>query len=123
MLGHSFPTRRSSDLAARANVSSRTLARQFADRLGIGPGRWLLQQRITAARTLLEETDLPVETIAVRVGLSSATNLRRRFRAMVNTTPAAYRRSFGSSRSASGQVGGGVVARGRDAVQEVVEQA
>jgi len=82
-------------LAAQANTSARTLARRFTDQLGVGPGRWLLQQRIMAARTLLEETDLPIEAIATRVGLSTATNLRRRFRAAVNTTPAAYRRSFG----------------------------
>ncbi|WP_144122608.1 helix-turn-helix domain-containing protein [Catellatospora sichuanensis] len=84
-----------SDLAARANLSSRTLARRFTEQLGISPGQWLLQRRITAARALLEETDLAVEAIATRVGLSTATNLRRRFRTMVNTTPAAYRRSFG----------------------------
>ncbi|MFI7126282.1 helix-turn-helix domain-containing protein [Nonomuraea sp. NPDC050153] len=83
------------DLAAQARISPRTLARRFAGQLGVAPGRWLLQQRIMAARTFLEETDLPVETIATRVGLSSATNLRRRFHAMVHTTPAAYRRSFG----------------------------
>lgn len=83
------------DLAARAGVSPRTLARRFAGQLGVAPGRWLLQQRIQAARTLLEETDLPVETIAARVGLSSAANLRRRFRTLVRTTPAAYRRAFG----------------------------
>ncbi|MFF1592991.1 GlxA family transcriptional regulator [Streptomyces sp. NPDC058286] len=83
------------DLAARAALSPRTLARRFAEQLGTSPGRWLLQQRIMAARALLEETDLPVEAIAVRVGLSSATNLRRRFTAAVHTTPAAYRRAFG----------------------------
>ncbi|MFI7699457.1 helix-turn-helix domain-containing protein [Nonomuraea sp. NPDC049480] len=83
------------DLAAQAKISPRTLARRFADQLGIAPGRWLLQQRIMAARTLLEETDLPVETIATRVGLSSAANLRRRFHTMVHTTPAAFRRSVG----------------------------
>lgn len=49
---------------------------------------------MTAARTLLEETDLPVEAIAGRVGLTSAVNLRRRFRAQVGTTPGAYRRAF-----------------------------
>ncbi|MGH3750424.1 MAG: helix-turn-helix domain-containing protein [Micromonosporaceae bacterium] len=86
-----------STLAGHANISPRTLARRFTDQLGIGPGRWLLQQRIRAARILLEETDLPVETVASRVGLSSAANLRRRFHTMVRTTPAAYRRSFGRS--------------------------
>ncbi|MEU5150161.1 MULTISPECIES: GlxA family transcriptional regulator [Streptomyces] len=82
------------DLASFGAVSTRTLARRFAEQLGTSPGNWLLRQRVMAARTLLEETDLPVETIAARTGLSSAANLRRRFHALVHTTPAAYRRSF-----------------------------
>lgn len=82
------------DLAARARMSPRTLARRFTEQLGVSPGRWLLAQRLSAARALLEETDLAVETISARVGLSSATNLRRRFHRAVGTTPAAYRRAF-----------------------------
>lgn len=82
------------DMAAHLNVSPRTLARRFADQLGTAPGAWLLSRRIAEARTLLEETDLPVEAIAARVGLASAVNLRRRFRAQVGTTPGAYRRAF-----------------------------
>ncbi|MGP3990160.1 GlxA family transcriptional regulator [Streptomyces sp. 3N207] len=82
------------DLAAHLGVSPRTLARRFADRLGTSPGAWLLSRRVAAARTLLEETDLPVEAIATRVGLTSAVNLRRRFRDQVGTTPGAYRRAF-----------------------------
>jgi AraC family transcriptional activator FtrA len=82
------------DLAAHLNVSPRTLARRFADQLGTSPGAWLLFRRVAEARTLLEETDLPVEAIAARVGLTSAVNLRRRFRTQVGTTPGAYRRAF-----------------------------
>jgi AraC family transcriptional activator FtrA len=82
------------DLAAHLNVSPRTLARRFAERLGTSPGAWLLARRVAAARTLLEQTDLPVEAVATRVGLTSAVNLRRRFRARVGTTPGAYRRAF-----------------------------
>ncbi|MCW2912420.1 MAG: HTH-type transcriptional regulator glxA [Actinomycetia bacterium] len=82
------------DMAARSGLSRRTLSRHFADQLGLSPGRWLLDRRIANTRALLEETDLPVETIARRVGLSSAVNLRRRFHTALNTTPAAYRRSF-----------------------------
>jgi AraC family transcriptional regulator, transcriptional activator FtrA len=83
------------DLASRTGLSSRTLARRFAEQLGTSPGQWLLSQRIDATRSLLEQTDLPVESIASRVGLASAVNLRRRFRAAVGTTPGAYRRAFG----------------------------
>jgi AraC family transcriptional activator FtrA len=82
------------DMAAYLGVSPRTLARRFADRLGVSPGAWLLSRRVAEARTLLEETDLPVEAIAARVGLTSAVNLRRRFRTQVGTTPGAYRRAF-----------------------------
>ncbi|KOG37478.1 helix-turn-helix domain-containing protein [Streptomyces decoyicus] len=82
-------------LAARAGVSERTLARRFADQLGTSPGRWLLGQRLDAARVLLERTDLSVDAIATRVGLSSAVNLRRRFRTAFGATPGTYRRTFG----------------------------
>ncbi|UYQ65736.1 GlxA family transcriptional regulator [Streptomyces peucetius] len=81
-------------LAERAGLSSRTLARRFTEQLGTSPGQWLLGQRLDVARALLEQTDLPVDTIATRVGLASAVNLRRRFRAHLGTTPGAYRRTF-----------------------------
>ncbi|WHM40764.1 helix-turn-helix domain-containing protein [Streptomyces sp. BPTC-684] len=82
------------DMAVRSQVSPRTLTRRFTEQLGISPGRWLLDRRIAATRALLEETDLPVETIARKVGLSSAVNLRRRFHEAVRTTPSVYRRAF-----------------------------
>jgi AraC family transcriptional activator FtrA len=81
-------------MATRSGISPRTLSRHFSEQLGISPGRWLLDRRIASTRALLEESDLPIETIAYRVGLSSAVNLRRRFRNALNTTPAAYRDSF-----------------------------
>ncbi|MHA6620803.1 helix-turn-helix domain-containing protein [Pseudonocardia sp. DLS-67] len=85
-------------LAEHAGLSSRTLARRFTEQLGTSPGRWLLGRRLDATRVLLERTDLPVEAIATRVGLASAVNLRRRFRAHLGTTPGAYRRTFGETR-------------------------
>lgn len=87
------------EMAARSQVSPRTLTRRFTEQLGISPGRWLLDRRIAATRALLEETDLPVETIARKVGLSSAVNLRRRFHEALRTTPAAYRRAFRADRA------------------------
>ncbi|GAA0257691.1 helix-turn-helix domain-containing protein [Actinomadura nitritigenes] len=93
------------DMAAHAGVSPRTLTRRFADQLGTSPGRWLLAQRIAAAQDLLESSDLPLDAIARRVGLSSATNLRRRFVNALATTPGAYRRSFRSPSAPTGPPG------------------
>jgi len=92
------------EMAVRSQVSARTLTRRFTEQLGISPGRWLLDRRIAATRALLEETDLPVETIARRVGLSSAVNLRRRFHEALRTTPAAYRRSFRANGASSSTI-------------------
>ena len=82
------------DLARIQRVSPRTLIRRFQEELGVTPGRWLLTQRLDRARALLETGDHTVEAVARMVGLSSASNLRRRFRSHVSTTPSAYRRTF-----------------------------
>ncbi|MFF4955000.1 GlxA family transcriptional regulator [Streptomyces chattanoogensis] len=102
------------DMATRLRVSSRTLARRFLEQLGTSPGQWLLAQRIAAARALLEESDLPVDAIALRVGLSSATNLRRRFHATLHTTPAAYRRAFRGTGTGTATVAGAGAGAGSD---------
>lgn len=50
----------------------------LTEQLGISPGRRRLDRRIAATRALPEETDLPVETIARSVGLSSRPRTTRR---------------------------------------------
>ncbi|GIG70332.1 helix-turn-helix domain-containing protein [Phytomonospora endophytica] len=86
-------------MAARARMSSRTFARRFTTELGVPPGEWVLARRIDAARELLERDELTVDAVAGKVGLGSALNLRRHFRARLGTTPAGYRRAFGEARS------------------------
>lgn len=82
-------------LSARALMSGRTFARRFAAETGTTPHKWLNQQRILAARSLLEESDLGVEQIAARVGFNSAVVLREHFRRAIGLAPLAYRRRFG----------------------------
>jgi AraC family transcriptional activator FtrA len=81
-------------LAQRAAMSERTFARRFAAETGTTPGKWLLAVRLHHARTLLESSDLPVETVASRSGFGSAALLRHHFSAQVGVAPAEYRRTF-----------------------------
>jgi AraC family transcriptional activator FtrA len=81
-------------LARRSAMSERTFARRFAAETGTTPGKWLLAQRLHHARTLLESTDLAVETVATRAGFGSAALLRHHFGAAVGVAPAEYRRTF-----------------------------
>ncbi len=81
-------------LAKRAMMSDRTFARRFTAETGTTPHKWLTQQRILAARSLLEESDLGVEQIAARVGFNSAVVMREHFRREVGLAPVDYRRRF-----------------------------
>lgn len=82
------------DLAYRAGMSVRTFERHFAREVGATPLRWLNQQRVTHARTLLETTDLPVDAAAERSGLGTGDGLRQHFHRLMSTTPAAYRGTY-----------------------------
>jgi transcriptional regulator GlxA family with amidase domain len=81
-------------MASHASVSPRTFARRFREETGTTPLRWLHAQRVTEARRLLEDTDLPVDAIAWRSGFGTPASLREHFRRATATTPTAYRRSF-----------------------------
>jgi AraC family transcriptional activator FtrA len=89
-------------MAAHAGVSPRTFARRFREESGTTPLQWLLGQRVLEARRLLEESDLPVETIAWRCGFGTAASLRDHFRRATATTPTAYRRAFSPRRPGAG---------------------
>jgi AraC family transcriptional regulator, transcriptional activator FtrA len=82
------------DLALRSAMSRRTFARRFLAATGTTPYQWLLRQRLQRAQRLLETSDLPVEVIARKTGLSSAANLRKHFGRQIRTTPQAYRHTF-----------------------------
>ncbi|MEU2238354.1 helix-turn-helix domain-containing protein [Streptomyces sp. NPDC018338] len=82
------------DLAGHARMSLRTFARRFDEEVGMSPGRWLIQQRVTRARQLLETTDLAVDDIAGQVGFATGTSLRQHLHAAIGVTPLAYRRTF-----------------------------
>lgn len=82
------------DLVAHTRISRRSLERHFRDRLGTTPRAWLTDQRVQAARELLEETRLSMEQIAERVGFGSSQALRREFQLALRTAPTAYRQAF-----------------------------
>ncbi|MFD6100895.1 GlxA family transcriptional regulator [Nocardiopsis flavescens] len=82
------------DLARRAGLSPRHLARRMNAETGAGPLEWLHRQRVGLARELLEGTDATVEQVAARCGMGTATTLRRHFHRAVGVSPLAYRASF-----------------------------
>ncbi len=92
-----------SDLAARAAMSPRTFARRFLASTGTTPYQWILRERIRLAQRLLETSDLPIDSVAAKSGLRTASNLRKHFGRALRTSPHAYRRAFqvGTGQAAS----------------------
>lgn len=86
------------ELAARAHMAPRTFARRFRAETGATPHDWLTNQRVLFARQLLEETDLGVESVAVRAGFGDAATMRHHFGRRVGATPHAYRSTFRTRR-------------------------
>ncbi|WP_245782703.1 GlxA family transcriptional regulator [Actinokineospora terrae] len=86
-------------MAEHAAMSVRTFSRHFRAETGLSPGAWLIQQRIRLARQLLETTDLPVDQVAERAGLGSATSLRQHLRTAIGVSPLVYRKMFRPSSS------------------------
>jgi AraC family transcriptional activator FtrA len=88
------------EMARRANMSTRTLRRQFRSVTGQAPIQWLLIQRVRRAQELLEATDESIEAVALATGMGTATTLRRQFKRIVGVPPDSYRRSFRSAKPA-----------------------
>ena len=86
-----------SALARRAAMSDRTFARRFVAETGTTPHRWLSIQRVLHARSLLEQTDLSIESVATRSGFGTAALLRHHFRRVVGVAPQDYRRTFSAT--------------------------
>jgi transcriptional regulator GlxA family with amidase domain len=81
-------------MAERVHMSLRNFARVFRDEVGQTPAAFVERLRVEAARRRLEETDQPLEGIALHCGFGSADSMRRSFHRLVNVAPSGYRQRF-----------------------------
>ncbi|WP_229517752.1 GlxA family transcriptional regulator [Paraburkholderia terrae] len=87
-------------LADAVGVSRRTFSRTFARHANMTPSAFVEQIRIDFSRKLLEETDLPLKTVAFRSGFHSSNQMRAIFARRLDTKPSTYRQRFRQQSSA-----------------------
>lgn len=85
------------ELAAICGLSVRHLTRQFQALTGHSLGDYVESCHMERARDLLRSSDLPVKTIAARLGYGHANSFARAFRRVTGTTPLAYRQRSAAS--------------------------
>ena len=80
-----------SQLASVACMSSRNLARLFAEHAGCSPLDYVQRLRVALARELVSNSEMGMERVAEKTGFSSAHQLRRVWRRWETNPPAAHR--------------------------------
>jgi len=90
-------------LAQRVHMSPRHFTRVFRRETGVTPSEFVEVSRVEAARLLLEDTQLPIQTVASRVGFGSTNALRRAFLRQRGLGPAEYRHSLNGAPSSRSQ--------------------
>ena len=84
-------------LAARAGMSVRNFARVFQAEARVTPARFVEAARVDAARRMLEESRLPVKSVAARCGFGTVGRMRRAFQRQLGLSPQDYRQRFQSA--------------------------
>ncbi|MBQ8359902.1 MAG: helix-turn-helix transcriptional regulator [Oscillospiraceae bacterium] len=79
-------------LAQRSNLSPSYFHKLFTEHFGITPAEYVLSCRISAAKTMLVEGELPIEEIAARSGFSSRSYFSFCFKQRTGKTPLEYRK-------------------------------
>jgi len=80
-------------VAKRLSISQRQISRLFQEYLQRSFREWATELRLERARSLLEETDLPIIDVAAETGWSSLAHFNLIFRRRVGSTPTLYRAS------------------------------
>jgi transcriptional regulator GlxA family with amidase domain len=81
-------------IAEHLNMSVRNFTRVFHKQTGLSPAKYVEIIRVEAARKLLEDSDISLESIAGQCGLGGLVSMRRTFLRHLMTTPSDYRRAF-----------------------------
>ena len=79
------------EIARRAGISVPHFCALFKKQNGLSPMRYLMHARMTRACALLDSTDKPVAKISQEVGFLDAFHFTKTFRAVVGSSPRAYR--------------------------------
>lgn len=88
---NSFEPLQVDDIARHVCVSKRSLQMKFQKSLGRSVHEEIVHAHFENAKTLLVDTDLPIDKIAVRSGFHYTTNLRRACRELTGMLPHQYR--------------------------------
>lgn len=81
------------DVARQCGLSASQFSKAFRKSAGMPPHRWLIQQRIARAKSLLRRGDLTLAETAFACGFSNQSHFTHAFTSWTGFSPAAWRRA------------------------------
>jgi AraC family transcriptional regulator of adaptative response / DNA-3-methyladenine glycosylase II len=93
-----------SGLAKRLAVSERHLHRELVAEVGAGPLELARSRRAQTARLLIDQTDLPLTTIAFTSGFASVRQFNDTIQVVFGCSPSAFRRRIQPQRAGDGRL-------------------
>ncbi|KIC20180.1 GlxA family transcriptional regulator [Leisingera sp. ANG-Vp] len=81
-------------LASFMNMSPRNFARVYTREIGQSPAKTVEVMRVDAVCRMLEETSLPVKSVAVQTGFGDEERMRRALHRHRHVSPSEYRQRF-----------------------------
>ena len=90
---HMDATPTCADLAELVGLSETTFARSFKAAKGVTPYKYIVDRRLTRAKSLIQSTPLPLAQIAFVCGFASQSHMTDTFRTRLGLTPGSLRAS------------------------------
>jgi AraC family transcriptional regulator len=81
-------------VAKEVGLSYFHFSRAFKQSIGMSPTNYIAERRVERAKTLMQETDLPIAEIAIRSGFSSQSHFTTSFRRLAKVTPRSFRKGM-----------------------------
>lgn len=82
------------EIAAACGMSRSYFIRSFRETTGKTPYRWLIEHRVSRARTLLAQSRDTIAEIAINCGFADQSHLTRMFTREVGMSPSIWRRDY-----------------------------
>lgn len=92
------------DVASYMNISPHYFSKLFKMEVGINFIDYMTERKIMRAKTLMRETDEPINNIAFELGFNEANYFSKVFKKISGISPSEYRRQVLSEREAQGDL-------------------
>lgn len=82
-------------VAGYCRLSTSHFTRAFRRSMGVSPHQWLIQQRVTRAKGLLRDVEMPLASVALECGFADQSHFTRAFSSCEGVSPGRWRRDQG----------------------------